>query len=97
MALNNEVYLWNAQNGVIDNLLELDGESEDYVTCVSWIQQGCVLAVGISDGTVQVRYPGVGLRERVGVKGEGGLYHVCLGHITYLPTLKSLKSEHLEL
>ena len=42
-------------------------EFEDYVTCVSWIQQGCVLAVGISDGTVQVTHSG-----RHSMIGAGG-------------------------
>ncbi|XP_072035040.1 cell division cycle protein 20 homolog [Amphiura filiformis] len=53
VALNDEIYLWNAQDGSIDCLLELDDE-DTYISCVSWIQQGCILAIGSSDGTVQL-------------------------------------------
>ncbi len=54
VALDNEVYLWNATNGTIDCLLGLE-EEDDYVTCVSWVQQGNVLAVGLSNRSVQVQ------------------------------------------
>ena len=53
VALDNEVYLWNATNNSIENLLSIEGE-DNYVSCVSWIQEGCVLAVGKADGTIQV-------------------------------------------
>ena len=52
VALNNEIYLWNANTGDITNLLSLD--DDNYVSSVSWIEEGNYLAVGISDGNVQL-------------------------------------------
>lgn len=52
VALGNSVYLWNADSGGIDHLLELEGA--DYVCSVSWMSEGNLLAVGTSLGNVQV-------------------------------------------
>src|SRR5699024_3565313 len=52
VALKNEVYLWNAATGNIDNLLSLN--ESDYVSSLSWVQDGDFLAVGISDGKTQL-------------------------------------------
>ena len=53
LSLNNAVYLWNAGNGAITQLLELENPDE-YVSSVSWIKEGNILAVGNSIGCVQV-------------------------------------------
>lgn len=47
------MYLWNADSGNIEQLLELEGA--DYVCSVSWIQDGNLIAVGTSLGNIQVR------------------------------------------
>lgn len=44
VALNREVYLWNANTGDIVNLLQLP--EGDYVTSVAWIEGASHLAVG---------------------------------------------------
>ena len=56
LSLNNAVYLWNAGNGAISQLLELENPDE-YVSSVSWIKEGNILAVGNSIGCVQVLQP----------------------------------------
>ncbi|XP_071839545.1 cell division cycle protein 20 homolog isoform X2 [Apostichopus japonicus] len=53
VALNQEVYLWNANSSNINHLLTLQGEDE-YVSSVSWISEGNILAVGNSSGHVQL-------------------------------------------
>lgn len=52
VALKNEVYLWNAATGSIDNLLTLD-ESE-YISSLSWANECNFLAVGTSTGQTQL-------------------------------------------
>jgi len=52
VALNNHVFLWNATTGNIEELLELP--SPDYVSSLSWIQDGYYLAVGTSNREVQL-------------------------------------------
>ena len=52
VALMREIYLWNANTGDITNLLTLD--EDQYVASVSWIEEGNHLAVGISDGDIQL-------------------------------------------
>nr|CAH7755583.1 unnamed protein product [Callosobruchus chinensis] len=51
-ALGAHVYLWNAGTGNIDQLLELEGN--DYVCSLAWIQEGNILAVGTTNGTVEL-------------------------------------------
>ncbi|KAJ8039890.1 Cell division cycle protein 20-like [Holothuria leucospilota] len=53
VALANNVYIWNATTGDIQQLLQLEGP-DDYVSCVSYIPEGAYLAVGTSSGTVQL-------------------------------------------
>lgn len=48
------MYLWNAGNGAITQLVELENPDE-YISAVSWIKEGNILAVGNSTGSVQVR------------------------------------------
>ncbi|KAI1290451.1 Cell division cycle protein 20 -like protein [Halotydeus destructor] len=52
VALNREVYLWNANNGEIVNLMQLN--EGDYVTSVSWIEGANHLAIGTSMSEVQL-------------------------------------------
>ena len=56
VALSQTVYLWNAASGDIQELCTLDdGESENYVSSVKWVQQGGQhLAVGTSAGKTQL-------------------------------------------
>ena len=54
VALGSSVYLWNAETGSIDHLLELEGA--DYVCSLSWIEEGNLIAVGTSLGNVQVSF-----------------------------------------
>ena len=52
-ALHNNVYLWDASQGDIVQLMKLDSE-EDYICSVSWTKEGSYLAIGTSDCKVQV-------------------------------------------
>lgn len=51
-ALGSHVYLWNAGTGNIEQLLELEGN--DYVCSLAWMQDGDSLAVGTTEGVVQL-------------------------------------------
>nr|KAG5688010.1 hypothetical protein BaRGS_022951 [Batillaria attramentaria] len=51
-ALGSEIYLWNASNSSITLLMNT--EEENYVSGVSWMNDGSILAIGISDGRVQL-------------------------------------------
>ena len=51
MALGTHIYLWNASNGEIQQLLQLENP-EDYVSSVKWIKEGNILAVGNAFGEV---------------------------------------------
>lgn len=53
IALRQTVYLWNAADRSIQEVLTL--ENEDYVTSVNWSSESSnVLAVGTSENTVQI-------------------------------------------
>lgn len=52
VALGTSVYLWNADTGAIDQLLDLEGA--DYVTSLSWVPNGNLLGVGTALGPVQL-------------------------------------------
>lgn len=53
VALHNSVYLWDATKGEIVLLTKLERD-EDYVCSVSWSKEGSYLAVGTSDGKVEL-------------------------------------------
>ena len=53
VALSAGVYIWNAADGSIVQLCQREVE-EDYVSAVSWMTAGNVLAVGDSQGQVQL-------------------------------------------
>lgn len=52
VALGSSVYLWNAASGNIEVLYENEGN--DHACSLSWIQEGHILAVGTSAGTVEL-------------------------------------------
>ncbi|XP_018321296.1 cell division cycle protein 20 homolog [Agrilus planipennis] len=52
VALESQIYLWDAGSGKIEQLLQLEGN--DYVCSVSWIQEGNHLAVGTTKGTIEL-------------------------------------------
>lgn len=52
VALGQSVYLWNAGTGNIDVLFENEGNVQ--TTSLAWIEEGLTLAVGTSDGHVQL-------------------------------------------
>lgn len=65
VALDREVYLWNADTGEITNLLALSGP--DYVSSLSWVPGGNILAIGTADSnpdTVQLWDCSIGKRLR---------------------------------
>ncbi|XP_058820845.1 cell division cycle protein 20 homolog [Topomyia yanbarensis] len=52
VALGSSVYLWNAASGNIEVLYENEGS--DHACSLSWIQEGHILAVGTSIGTLEL-------------------------------------------
>lgn len=52
VALNSSLYLWNAASGDIKNLLQMP--ENEYISSVSWIQEGTQLAVGNSLNYVEI-------------------------------------------
>merc|ERR1719238_1097373 len=53
VALGDSIYLWNATDGSIQQLMSTQGEGS-HVTSLSWIAQGNYMAVGCSDNKVQI-------------------------------------------
>jgi cell division cycle protein 20 (cofactor of APC complex) len=53
VALGREIYLWNAQDGAIQNLMQTADE-RSHVTSLAWVQEGNYMAVGTSDAKVQI-------------------------------------------
>ena len=53
VALGTTVYLWNANTGDIEQLMECQ-EEDEYITSVSWGADGKHIAVGTSSATVQI-------------------------------------------
>lgn len=55
VALSQSVYLWDAASGGIKELMNVDADPNDYVSSVSWIQQGGThLAIGTASNAVQL-------------------------------------------
>lgn len=52
VALGNAVFLWNAESGQIDQLL--DYPEGQHACSLAWIQEGNILAVGGDSGTVEL-------------------------------------------
>lgn len=53
VCLGPSVYLWNAANSQIEQLLS-NSDAENTITSVSWIQKGNHLAVGFNDSIIQI-------------------------------------------
>jgi cell division cycle 20, cofactor of APC complex len=53
VALAESVYLWNAEDGSINKLMNTN-DTDDFVTSVSWIEDGSYLAVGTNHNEVQI-------------------------------------------
>lgn len=52
LALGNAVYLWNA--GTRNTELLKGYENDDHACSLAWIQHGNVLAIGSTDGTIEL-------------------------------------------
>lgn len=52
VALGKVIYLWNAGTGNIDQLREY--ENNDHACSLAWIQDGNILAIGGTDGIVEL-------------------------------------------
>lgn len=52
VALDNSVYIWNPSNGKINHLCEFD--EREYIASVRWVEQGEWIAIGTSNGCVEV-------------------------------------------
>lgn len=52
IALERNVFVWNASTGSVSNLLE--GPMNSYVSSVRWSGDGAYLSVGFSDGDIQI-------------------------------------------
>lgn len=53
VALAESVYLWNAESGSIKKLLTTENE-ENYITSLSWNEEGELLAIGTNDCDVMI-------------------------------------------
>jgi cell division cycle protein 20 (cofactor of APC complex) len=53
VALDKQVYLWNAASGDIQELMECEGE-DNYISSVQFTQDGSYLAIGLNTGSVEL-------------------------------------------
>lgn len=53
VCLGGSVYLWNAASGEINQLCQME-TTDEYIGAVAWIKEGNYLAVGTSNGEVQL-------------------------------------------
>lgn len=53
VALYGTLYLWNASTGDIQQLLDMPNQ-DDYISSVSWLPEGNILAIGTSSAEVQL-------------------------------------------
>lgn len=53
VALGSTLYLWNAENAHIEQLMQTNGEN-DYLTSVSWAPDGKHIAIGLNNTEVQL-------------------------------------------
>ena len=55
IALSQQVYVWNASSGGVQELCSFDNGPDAHISSVSWVQKGGPhLAVGTSEGTTQL-------------------------------------------
>ena len=53
VVLRNACYLWNATSGDINLLMNMEG-ANDHISSIKWVEDGEHIAIGNSDGEVQV-------------------------------------------
>lgn len=53
VALGSTLFLWNAENANIQQLMQTNGE-DDYLTSVSWAPDGNHIAIGLNNTEVQL-------------------------------------------
>lgn len=53
VALDKQVYLWNAASGDIQELMECEGD-DNYISSVQFTQDGSYLAIGLNTGCVEL-------------------------------------------
>lgn len=53
VALGTTVYLWNAESGAIEQLLKTT-IADDYISSISWAEDGRTLAVGFNNHEIQL-------------------------------------------
>uniref|UniRef100_A0A915DXS9 Anaphase-promoting complex subunit 4-like WD40 domain-containing protein n=1 Tax=Ditylenchus dipsaci TaxID=166011 RepID=A0A915DXS9_9BILA len=53
VALGQAIYLWNADKGEADKLIEFD-QTEAFPTLVKWSLEGKFLSIGFSDGSIKI-------------------------------------------
>ena len=71
VCLGGSLYLWNASTGAIQQLFQMEGP-EQYIGSVSWMKASNCIAVGTSNGDVQVGLCSV-------------LLHPCAHHLLSFP------------
>lgn len=49
VALNREMYLWNAVSGDISQLFSMDEDTSDYITSLAWIQNKGIISITCFD------------------------------------------------
>ncbi|KAJ2346256.1 substrate-specific activator of APC-dependent proteolysis [Coemansia sp. RSA 2618] len=54
VALNSEVYVWDAQSSQTSRLCDVGADGSEWVTSVGWAENGKHLAVGLNSGAVQI-------------------------------------------
>lgn len=54
VALGTSVYLWNAETSDITKLCETEESSDNYITSLSWIEDGSYLGVGTNNNYVHI-------------------------------------------
>lgn len=66
VPLHNAVYLWNSESGRVDELFGDNPITDDnlIVTSVKWITEGMIIAIGLSNGTVELWDAGSSKRVR---------------------------------
>ena len=70
VALGQTVYLWNAASGTIEELCTTPAD-DDYITSVSWVQDGNYIGVGTNHNEVQI-WDVSAMRQVRSMKGHRG-------------------------
>jgi cell division cycle protein 20 (cofactor of APC complex) len=54
VALSDSVYLWNAESGDIQKLMDCASQPDNYISSISWVEDGSYLAIGTNYNEVQL-------------------------------------------